>query len=424
MPLAVVAALLDLHVEIGDVEELRHGAEHAPRQQLERRIRGLVGVADRLALFDFVEQAGHARIVLVHLQADAVEFGQHVGAAGLVRHQELAAIADRLGRDVLVGRRVLHDRRCMDAGLGCECAFADIGSMPVRGAVQPLVQLARHLREPLQLLVRHIDLEAIGEFLLQLQCRDDRDEVGIAATLAQSVQRALDLAGAGAHGGERIGDRLFGVVVGVDADMIAGDDLDHFGNDRFNLVRQRAAIRIAQHHPAGAFVVSGARAGQRIGRIGLVAVEEMLAVEQHFAVARPRRANAVADRGEVFFERGLERDADVVVPGLRHEADRLRVGLQQRGKARIVRRRAAGPARHAERGEDRAHRVRLGEQLRVGRVRAGVAALDVVNAEVVQHACYRKLVGQREVDAVGLRAVAQRGVEKVEPLMGHRAHQM
>ena len=56
-PLAVLRALLDLHVEIGHVEELRHRAEHAPRQQLERSIRRLVGIADRLALLDLVEQA-------------------------------------------------------------------------------------------------------------------------------------------------------------------------------------------------------------------------------------------------------------------------------------------------------------------------------------------------------------------------------
>ena len=76
----------------------------------------------------------------------------------------------------------------------------------------------------LQLVVRYLDVEPVGKFLLQLQRRDDGDEIGIAAALADAVQRALDLARAGAHRGERIRHRLLGVVMRVDADMIAGND--------------------------------------------------------------------------------------------------------------------------------------------------------------------------------------------------------
>ena len=54
------------------------------------------------------------------------------------------------------------------------------------------------------------------------------------------------------------------------------------------------------------------------------------------------------------------------------------------------------------------------EQFGVGRIGAGIAALDIVDAELVEHARDRDLVGEREIDAVGLRAVAQRGVEQIE----------
>ena len=58
---------------------------------------------------------------------------------------------------------------------------------------------------------------------------------------------------------------------------------------------------------------------------------------------------------------------------------------------------------------------RLGrEEFGVGRIGAGIAALDIVDAEFIQHLCDNLLVMQREIDAVGLRAVAQRGVEEVE----------
>ena len=48
-----------------------------------------------------------------------------------------------------------------------------------------------------------------------------RDQIGVAAALADAVQRALDLAHAGLDRGQRIGDRLAGVVMGMDAEMFA-----------------------------------------------------------------------------------------------------------------------------------------------------------------------------------------------------------
>ena len=71
----------------------------------------------------------------------------------------------------------------------------------------------------------------------------------------------------------------------------------------------------------------------------------------------------------------------------------------------------------------KAARVRplLAKKARVGRVGAGIAALDIVDAELVEHAGDGDLVLEREVDAVGLRAVAQRRVEEIEALAGHDA---
>ena len=220
---------------------------------------------------------------------------------------------------------------------------------------------------------------------LQLQRRDDRHQIGVAAALAEAVQRALDLARAGAHRRERVRHRLLGVIVGVDADMVArARALTTSPHDALDLVRQRAAIGVAQHHPARAGLVGRPGAGERIVRIGLVAVEEVLAVDQDLAALLPCRRHAVADRGEVLLVGGLERDAHVIVPRLRHEADRVGLGVEQGRKARIVRGGAPGPPRHAERREGRAELAVLAEQLGVGRVRARIAALDVVDAEVVE----------------------------------------
>ena len=129
----------------------------------------------------------------------------------------------------------------------------------------------------------------------------------------------------------------------------------------FDLVRQRAAVGVAEHDPARALVIGRLGAGERELRIGLVAVEEMLAVEQHLAALGLGGAHAVADRGEVFLERGLERDAHVIVPRFRDEADGVGLGLEQRREPRIVRGRAARPARHAEGREGGAELALLGE---------------------------------------------------------------
>ena len=64
--------------------------------------------------------------------------------------------------------------------------------------------------------------------------------------------------------------------------------------------------------------------------------------------------------------------------------------------------------------------LRLGrKELRVGRIGTRIAALDVIDAEIVQHRCNDLLVVQREVDAVGLRAVAQCRVEQIKALFTH-----
>ena len=192
------------------------------------------------------------------------------------------------------------------------------------------------------------------------------------------------------------------------------------GDDALDFVGQRAAVGVAQHHPARAGVVGGARAFERVGRVGLVAVEEMLAVDHRLAAGGDRRFDAVDDAGEVLLQRAAERDVDVIVPRLGDEDDRVGVGGDEGGEAGIVGRRAAGPLGHAESAEaGAAGRLAL-EEARVDRVGARIAALDIIDAELVEHGGDLPLVLQREIDAGGQRAVAQRRIEEVEAFAGHR----
>ena len=92
------------------------------------------------------------------------------------------------------------------------------------------------------------------------------------------------------HRGQRIGDGAAAIVMGVDAEMIARDHASTTSATmRRDLVGQRAAIGVAEHDPARAGLVGRPGAGQRVVRVGLVAVEEVLAVEHDLAARRPSR---------------------------------------------------------------------------------------------------------------------------------------
>ena len=146
----------------------------------------------------------------------------------------------------------------------------------------------------------------------------------------------------------------------------------------------------------------------------------MLAVEQHLPARLASPPRPTGGCLEVLLLGGAERDADVVVPGLGDEADGVGLGVEQAAQAGIVGEADARPLGHAEGGEGRARSVRFfSKKARVGRVGAGIAALDIVDAELVEHAGDQHLVLQREVDAVGLRAVAQSRVEEIEAFLAH-----
>ena len=61
----------------------------------------------------------------------------------------------------------------------------------------------------------------------------------------------------GTDSGQRPGDGVLGVVVGVDAEMIAGHMARDLGDDGLDLMRQRAAIGVAEHDPARAGLMRG-----------------------------------------------------------------------------------------------------------------------------------------------------------------------
>ena len=221
--------------------------------------------------------------------------------------------------------------------------------------------------------------------LLQHQRRQQRDQIGVAATLTQPVDGALHLPAAGGDGGERVCDRVLRIIMGMDAEPVAGDVLDHGRDDLMHLVRQCATIGVAEHDPTRAGVVGGLQGLQGVGRVGLVAVEEVFGVEQSLLAALDDLADGVADHRQVFIQFDAERRLGMAVMGLADQADGLHLATQGDGKARVVAGAAPAAAGHAEGGQLGAgERWRLRKERVVGRVGARPTALDIVDAQLVE----------------------------------------
>src|SRR5690606_7706722 len=92
-------------------------AEHAPCEQFKAGIRAFIGIAERLAFLDLLKQTANGRRIRLDRDSDAGKFRQNVRAAGLVRDEQLAAVSDAFWWHMLVGARLLVDRRGVDATL-------------------------------------------------------------------------------------------------------------------------------------------------------------------------------------------------------------------------------------------------------------------------------------------------------------------
>ena len=286
------------------------------------------------------------------------------------------------------------------------------------------VRLARRRRVVGDLGDRVGDARGLGQLSLgqhrhaelQLEVGDGRDEVGVAGALAVPVDAALQVGGAGQHGRHRVGDRAAGVVVGVDAETRAGGH--HVGDDLADLVRQHAAVRVAEDDDLRTGLGRGADDLQRVVAVVEVAVEEVLAVDEHALTLGAQVLDGVAHHREVLLQRRAQRELDVLVVALRHQRHDRGAGLTQRGDESVVGRRtvrAPGGAERRERGVLQVELLRRqGEELGVLRVGAGPAALDVADAEVVEVARDVQLVLHGEVEPLLLRAVAHRRVVHVE----------
>ena len=210
-------------------------------------------------------------------QAVLLELVDDVAAAGEVADQHALAIADQFGLDVLVGGGVFQHGADVHAALVGEGALADEGLVVAQRQIGEFGDEAADAGQAGKLLGAD---GGVAE--LQFQVGDDAGKVGVAAALAVAVHAALHVGGAGLDRGQGIGRRRRSpVVVGVDADD-AIEAAPHLADDLDQAAGQRAAVGIAQAEHVGAGVAGGFQRPQGVGRIGRVAVEEVLGVVDHF----------------------------------------------------------------------------------------------------------------------------------------------
>ena len=249
---------------------------------------------------------------------------------------------------------------------------------------------------------------------LQLQRRQDRDEVRVPAALADAVHRALHEAGALTHGRDRVRDTALGVVVGVDADHLGAEALDHRARGVSDLVRQARAVRVAQSDVLGTGLERRVEAQERVLGVVAVAVEEVLGVVDDALALRAqdrrpsRRSAARFSCGSVLMT--FSTCSFQVLP------TRVQTGAKDSprsvsaGSSAAAHVAAAGHAEGADRRVVEALALEQLEQLRLLRVGARKAGLDEVDAEVVERVRDAQLLAGGEGHALALHAVAESGV--------------
>ncbi len=256
---------------------------------------------------------------------------------------------------------------------------------------------------------------------LQQEARDERDQIGIAAALAQPVQRALDLTHAGADGGQRVGDGVLGVVM---CSGCRGARPAHAAPPRRRCVRPRAAA--CRHWCRRARSSARRRlpplSGIAARRRGWPCSRRRNA--RHRTAPRlspPRRRSISPISARFSLERNAERQSDMEIPALADEAGALRLGVAAPGKTGIVGGAATRALGHAEsdelgareHGRRRRRRRRRSDWRPATRPRYSRCRCGRARARSPCLSC------DAEIDALRLRSVAQRRVEEIKALAGH-----
>ncbi len=322
--------------------------------------------------------------------------------------EDALRVADARGVDVLEGLRGLLDGGDVQASLVREGGAPHVRGVRTEGDVGQLGDEVRRLGEALELRVAQHPVPH-----LQLQRGDDRDQVRVAAALAVAVHRTLHVARAGRHGDEAAGHRTVAVVVDVDADKGVGAGLDLAGDvadDGLDERRQRGAVGVAETDDVRARLGGRADARHRVVGVVPVRVEEVLRVVDDPLALTDEKADRVGDHAQVLVAAHVQHLREVQTPGLADDADRGSEDLGEDTQVGVVGGRGRLAPRHAE-GDElgvlEPLALHAGEERRLLGIGGGKAALDELQAELVELEGDADLLVDRDRHALLLHAVAQ-----------------
>ena len=404
----VDAGFVDDDLELDQFEEGRVAAEHLAHHQFERALRGLELVALVFEFLELIDDPPRLGRVLGQRRVDGVDARQQRAAAGDFRHQHAAAVADQFRVDVLVGDRVLHHRVDVHAALVREGVAADVGRLVV---VRHVGDFATERATEVRLRIASAGMHSWPSFScrlgmieqrLALPQRSPRPLMVPCTCVAPACTARMELATA------------------ISLSLWQWMPTAAFGK-RAQTVRVMSKISsgklppLVSHSTRLSAPASTAAASVLQGVVGvvLVAVEEVLGVEHHFLAVLLQVAHGVADHGQVFFQRGAQDLQRLVVPALAEDGDGGGAGLEQRLHVGVVGDADADLARGAEGDDAGVGELQgrgAGEELEILRIRAGIAGLDVADAERVEPLDDLDLVVDRIGNALRLGAVAERGV--------------
>ena len=391
------------------LEEVGFPTGGPAQQQLEGAVGHLEVVAPVLEGLECLEDAGEG--VGVELQSELLGLEGQGGSAGHLRHDEAGAVADRVGRNVLVGVAATGDGARVETGLVGESGGADVGLLGVGGHVDQLGDVVGDGREAFEAVGRDgADVE------LQREVGDGGRQIGVTGALAVAVDAALDVGGAGPDGGDGVGHGAAGVVVEMDADLALeiGDDAGH---DPLDVVGHGPAVGVAQDEGLDAGLLGRPEDPEAELGVVPVAVEEVFGVEEHSESVLAEEGHRLRGHGDGFVQRGAQGLGDVHLRRLGHDADGFGVGLDQVAQNLVVFGTDAGPPGRAEGHQGGGGQAELGrgpgEELLVLGIGPRPAALDEGHAQMVELLGHPELVVHRERQTLLLGSVAEGGVEDV-----------
>ena len=252
--------------------------------------------------------------------------------------------------------------------------------------------------------------------LPRVQQHHDLLQRRVARALAEAVDGALDLPRPGEHAGEGVRDGQAEVVVAVHRQRHvaqAGDELVHPRQERRVLLRHRVADRVGEIDRRGALVDGDLHDVGRELHVGAGAVHRR---ELDVLAQRARLGDRCPGQALDVLARGLQLVLDVDVRGRDERVDARPSGILDRLPRTVdVTRVRAGQARHDRSFDLAGDRL---DGLEVAGRRDRKARLDHVDAQARELMGDLELLGRVERDARRLLAVAQRGVEDQNPVVG------